>query len=655
MNFRQVHLDFHTSEKIPGIGSRFSKAQFQKALKTGHVNSITVFSKCHHGWAYHPSQANEIHPNLDFDLLGAQIEAAHEIGVRTPVYLSAGFDEKMALRHPEWLVVGKDGGRLILPDFSSPHYHLFCFNSPYLDYLLAQIEEVVKNYDADSIFLDIVGVRTCHCQYCTRTLLDEGKDPLDDKAALELGEQVYANYTKRVRETIDRIRPGLPVFHNGGHIQRGRRDLAFMNSHLELESLPTGGWGYDHFPLSARYVQQLGLDYLGMTGKFHHSWGEFGGFKHPNALRYEVCLAAANGAKSSIGDQMHPQGQMDMATYQLIGAAYQELEEKEEWLDNVKPVTDIALFSCQAYSCFMDNLQGEINPYSDSGAARMLLEGKYLYDVIDAESDFDHYKVIILPDCERTNPALKEKLDAFLQKGGKILASGKSGLYTDRDTFAFDFGAEYLSESPYSPRYFRPGFEMEGLFGTAYVLYSQANIISLTSGSSLGRQESPYFNRTVEHFCSHQHAPDSGETAGPGMVEGKDGVYIGWEIFSEYATHGALIARRMVQHALDLLLGERKTLKTSLGAQGIVTLMEQEGRYINHLLYAVPVKRGEGVEVIEDITPVYHVKVQLKLKKTIRRVYLAPQRTDISFTQKDGVVEYQVDEIFCHQMVVLEY
>ena len=52
MNFRQVHLDFHTSEKIDGIGSRFSKKQFQEALKAGHVNSITVFSKCHHGWAY---------------------------------------------------------------------------------------------------------------------------------------------------------------------------------------------------------------------------------------------------------------------------------------------------------------------------------------------------------------------------------------------------------------------------------------------------------------------------------------------------------------------------------------------------------------------------------------------------------------------------
>ena len=76
MNFRQIHLDFHTSEKIAGIGSNFSKEQFQAALKLGHVNSITIFSKCHHGWAYHPSKANEQHPGLDFDLLGAEIEAA---------------------------------------------------------------------------------------------------------------------------------------------------------------------------------------------------------------------------------------------------------------------------------------------------------------------------------------------------------------------------------------------------------------------------------------------------------------------------------------------------------------------------------------------------------------------------------------------------
>lgn len=71
MRYRQVHLDFHTSEKIVEIGKKFNKENFQKALQIGRVNSITLFSKCHHGWSYHPTKVNEIHPGLNFDLLGA--------------------------------------------------------------------------------------------------------------------------------------------------------------------------------------------------------------------------------------------------------------------------------------------------------------------------------------------------------------------------------------------------------------------------------------------------------------------------------------------------------------------------------------------------------------------------------------------------------
>ena len=114
----------------------------------------------------------------------------------------------------------------------------------------------------------------------TKTLLAEGKDPNNKAHVHELAERVYRNYLDRVEETIHSRKPDMPIFHNGGHIIKGRRDLATANTHLELESLPTGGWGYDHFPLSARYVQGLGMEFLGMTGKFHQSWGEFGGYKH---------------------------------------------------------------------------------------------------------------------------------------------------------------------------------------------------------------------------------------------------------------------------------------------------------------------------------------------------------------------------------------
>ena len=42
MRYRQVHLDFHTSEAIAGIGSRFSKSQFQNM----RVPGTSIPSRC---------------------------------------------------------------------------------------------------------------------------------------------------------------------------------------------------------------------------------------------------------------------------------------------------------------------------------------------------------------------------------------------------------------------------------------------------------------------------------------------------------------------------------------------------------------------------------------------------------------------------------
>jgi len=79
LRFRQVHLYFHTSEHIPGVGSRFDPEQFVAALRLGQVNSVTCFSRGHHGWCYHPTEVGEMHPSLTFDLLGSIIEVIEDI------------------------------------------------------------------------------------------------------------------------------------------------------------------------------------------------------------------------------------------------------------------------------------------------------------------------------------------------------------------------------------------------------------------------------------------------------------------------------------------------------------------------------------------------------------------------------------------------
>ena len=84
--FRQVHLDFHTSPAIPAIGSDFDPDEFAATAKAAHINSMTVFAKCHHGYSYYPTKIGTPHPNLVRpNLLGEMIEALHKAGIRAPV------------------------------------------------------------------------------------------------------------------------------------------------------------------------------------------------------------------------------------------------------------------------------------------------------------------------------------------------------------------------------------------------------------------------------------------------------------------------------------------------------------------------------------------------------------------------------------------
>src|SRR5688572_7979483 len=94
--FRQIHLDFHTSPDIPGIGADFDPATFAETLAKAHVNSITVFARCHHGMIYFDSKRHpeRIHPQLARrNLLAEQIEACHKRGIRTPIYITVQWDQ----------------------------------------------------------------------------------------------------------------------------------------------------------------------------------------------------------------------------------------------------------------------------------------------------------------------------------------------------------------------------------------------------------------------------------------------------------------------------------------------------------------------------------------------------------------------------------
>jgi len=678
LRFRQVHLDFHTSGAIPRIGEKFDKRAFQEALKVGRVNSITLFSKCHHGYSYHPTKVGVPHPHLKSDLLARQIEACREIDVRCPIYLSAGLDEVAAHAHPEWVVKRRDGTSAV-PFKAS--WRLLSFNSPYLDYLCAQIEEVVTRWpDNDGIFLDIISAPLDYSDTSISEMRAAELDPENEMDARAYAEQVLYRYFERSTAAAQSVRADTPVVHNSGDVSLGTLRAHEFNTHFELESLPTGGWGYDHFPLLARYVITQPKDFLGMTGKFHNTWGEFGGFKRAAALRYECAAMLAYGAKCSIGDQLHPSAEMNADTYALIGEAYAEVEKKESWCDAVRPVAKIAIVSSRQNQSRWnaDHTQGLA---ADEGAGRMLLELHQPFVVLDEHAGWEGYEVVILPEGFVMTASKVAQAKAFVARGGRIVAAGSALLNEAGDAFALPpvAGARLLGRSAYNPDYLvatahAPRVPVRSpivIHGGAYEVELDGEGAGAAAVAILAERRVPYFNRTWDHFCSHQHTPDVPEQPGapncPAVIAGERIAYFAHDLFSAYRRQGQPLYRDFFEAALRHLLGGGLPVETSgLPTSGRVNVLEQhgKGRYVAHFLYAPTSVRGtfsgKPIEIIEDLVPLREVGVTLQLPRAPKSVRLVPEGRALDFEASGGggggsTVRFTVPEFTAHQMVELRY
>jgi hypothetical protein len=611
-----------------------------------------------------------MHPGLDFDLLRAQIDACHEVNIKVPVYVSAGLNDMIMEVHPEWRECASDGFPLNIP--FEPGFRKLCFNTPYLDWFCCLLQETVTLFpDADGIFTDIIHQGECCCPACVRDMLASGYDPQDPHDRRRFARQVLLDYYRRSTETVHGVVPEMPIFHNSGHISKSDTEILPYFSHLELESLPTGGWGYDHYPLSAAYCRNLDLEFLGMTGKFHTFWGEFGGFKHPNALRYECASMIANGSKCSVGDQLHPNGQLDVSTYKIIGAAYKEVEAKEKWCDNAKSLANIAIMGAESVvEDVLESVTADKN--GDIGASRILQEMHLPFEYIRPDMDLARFKMIILPDNVRLNSVNARRINEYLAGGGRIVLSGTSGMKKDADEFAVSVGAEFCGMGTLSPTYIKgaDGYMPEYL-SSPFVIYSKAcNIIPQEGAKSLGEVFEPYFQRSYKAFCSHQHAPYRNESNGFAAGVMTDNVlYFAHNVFTVYRGYGNVCLREFIANAIIEFLGSDRQIICNLPSQGRVTYMEQpdEKRCIVHLLYANTIYRGgkyehdgksgglDSMEIIEDLNPCPPVEVTVKCPRRIRKATLEPEGREIAVECNGDMVTFSVPSFTCHQMVVLQY
>jgi len=651
LRFRQVHLDFHTSEHIPGVGSEFDPERFVDTLKRAHVDSITLFSRCHHGWIYHDTKFPNRHPHLTCDLLAEQIRACHAADIRCPIYITVGWDEYAARTHPEWLEIDEEGRRCgPSPSPLKPGWRNLDFASPYVDYVIGQTEEVLERFgdEADGFFFDIIFQKGVHSSWCLAEFERLGLDAANQEHQNRLRDVLVERYCQRVADAVRAKNAKATIFHNGGHVGPAFRRRLPNYSHLEIESLPTGGWGYMHFPITVRYARMLGLDCLGMTGKFSETWGHFNSYKPQAALEYECLSMLAQGSKCSVGDQLHPKGTLDPLTYDLIGSVYSQVKDREPWCRGARSVTEIAVLNAEEF--FKANER--MDP-SNLGACRMLMEGRHQFDFVDSEADLSGYRLLIIPDVIPLEGDLRSRVGAFVARGGAVIFSGRSAL--DETSFAVDgFPVEWVGELPHSPDFLQPTEALSSHTGSQFVMYERGQRVRNLDGADvLATVYEPYFDRTWDHFCSHAHAPVAGTSGDPAVLQWQKVIYFAHPIFTTYAKHSMPAHRDLVLAAIRRIMPDplvQVAGPTSL--QATVTRQELEGRTIVHLLHYVPERRGLNFEIVEDRLPLHDLTV--RVRTDLSRATLQPEGTQLEIVRDGAYAVVKVPRLDGHTMIVFE-
>jgi hypothetical protein len=656
--FRQIHLDFHTSQHIAGIGSQFDPDEFADTLARAHVNSVTCFARCHHGYLYYDSPAfpQRRHPHLQRNLLSEQIAACHARGIRVPIYTSVQWDHLTADQHPEWLCLTDQGAIKGTKPFEAGFYRFLCLNSPYVDFLKGHVAELFEVLPAvDGLFLDIVLDGECCCPRCIAAMRGQGLDPARADQRKAFGLDLFRRFQRDMTAHIRRFSRDCTIFYNGGHVGPVNRATADAFSHFELESLPSASWGYMHFPVAQRYARTLGLECLGMTGKFHTSWGDFGSLKNRAALEFECFRMLALNAKCSIGDQLHPTGRPCQATYELIGSVYEQVQAKEPWCSQAKPVTEAAIITTESGV----GGGGTSLPPSVMGAVRMLQEGQIQFDVLDPQSEFEPYKALVLPDELTVGPELVEKLDRYLSAGGAIIASYRSGLDDAGRQFALPgWPVQLVGDAPFSPDFIVPAGELaEGLPQTPLVMYLRGlEVTPAARAEVLAQVQAPYFNRTWEHFCSHRHTPSSGKVGYVGAVRAGGIIYFAHPIFTQYHRNAPSWCKRMVLNALEMLIGQPmvqvagpSTVTSSLNDQPALN------RRVLHLLHYIPERRGLEFDVIEDVIPLHELHVSLAVGRAVSRVSCVPENLALNFVQGAGRLDFILPRLAGHQIIEIAW
>lgn len=600
----RVHFLNYFPDWVQDNGNKFDANGLCESLLKAGVNSVEFVAKEHNGNCYYMT---EIGPRPKRDWLGEFVAAAKPRGMEVLAYYSLAWDTWAATTHPNWSQMTSEG-----KPFAGPWmFRNACLNTPYRDYVLHQLREIVSGYDVDSIWIDLVDWAPCYCSYCKKRysarygedLPTNPRDTLEHSIRFEefQGES-RISFMRNVAEIIRREKPSVLLSFNGsGKFGRYKGQLSEFASFHSRE----GTMGPDFLSRACKTLSPQNKPYelIAPGGKGWFSWV----LRPEDILKLESSIVYAQGGNLTISINPFPNGSTQRSEIENISRVFEWVKRRNRCFqsDIASNVADVAIL-------WTKDTTRRVFGEAEEGVSKTLLENHFLFDIIQEGTNLGSYKLVILPSGTALLGKAEQQVRKFVRKGSRILCIHNAALVDERGELRDNFsvadilGLDYKGSSTQSTCYLRvtsPDL-MKGLIDYPLLSKSPALNVEGSGCDILAEVLSPIAELDDEHWVwPHVTNPPALNGQGPAITISHDvkGAYVSCPIdrtAAKESAEGYLYdpwSKRLLANLIGVLV-EDPLIRTNAPAGVEVLLRRGPDGFLLHAFnkYAAVPGVGDG-------------------------------------------------------------
>jgi len=699
-HFRRVIIDMHIGDWDPRFLTKADAKQIVKELVKAKVNVAILYAKSHWGLAFYDTKYGHKHPQFERrDFFRELLEEAHENGIKVSCYYSVGWDIEVAKRNADWRQIDTEGNFL----YFFKKWPQLCINSPYREYVKAQIRELTVNYDIDGFWLDIIRFhpKGCYCKYCNELFRDrfqtelprDSSDPLW-KNFHEWRMRVLEEFMMETRRMVKGIKPEVAITHNfirtleSGEFAQSTEGITEADDYLssEVHYFQLGTLGLTRDPKFCRAAGD-GKPVELLFSRFTDGWDW--SIKPLTSMKVESSFALAHNCSITFVDHCYPDGTVEPRFYDILREVYSYVEERERWVVGTKPVNYVAVhFSEKTRDLHPEKPEEYLLGFS--GVCKALSEEHIPYEVItDRHITYEtlkNFAAVVLSNSICLSDRQLDALKEYVEKGGGLVATYKTSLRDEYGNRREDFGlaevfnVNLLDSINYKVTYVKVGDHAvtKSVHKTVPLPHpmDQLKVLISGDGEKAGSILYPFTENALPHrFVTHDLPPPGEDSGYPSIVASCNGGKVVYFACRPGAVYASSIPfpdyRRLLAGAVLYCARDRPPVEVEAPRCVEVTVLTDEEKEVVHLLnhqpelgrslkiggYRIPPVKFETAHVIEEVLPVYGIKAKIRVPKgrEVSKVYLAPEKTSLDWQAKGDSILVEVPQVTIHTMVVVEF